>query len=163
MSSEKSTLPGKSDACRRGERGASTLEFAVAAAIFFAMVFGVLEIGLALYAHHFIAEAARQGTRYAMVRGNTCTNNGTSCTVSTSQIQSYILGQVYPGIDSAQLSVATVYAAYPAGGACSPNANCANPGNLVTVTVNYTFPYAIPFLPSSLLAMSSSSSVVISQ
>jgi Flp pilus assembly protein TadG len=150
-------------ACPQHEEGTTTLEFAIAAAIFFTMIFGVLEIGLALYAHHFIAEAARQGTRYAMVRGNTCTINGTSCTASTSQIQNYILGQVYPGIDSSQLSVATVYSAYPAGATCSPNANCANPGNLVTVTVNYSFPYAVPFLPSSLLAMSSSSSVVIAQ
>jgi hypothetical protein len=38
-----------------------------------------------------------------------------------------------------------------------------NPGNPVQVTVTYTFPLGIPFMPSRALTMSSTSQMIISQ
>ncbi len=52
------------------ERGSSAVEFALSAAVLFMLMFGVMLMCLALYSYHFVAEAAREGTRYEMVRGS---------------------------------------------------------------------------------------------
>jgi Flp pilus assembly protein TadG len=148
---------------RRGESGAAIIEFAIAAVVFFAMIFGVMEIGLALYSFHFISEAAREGARYARVRGSACVSDGTYCTATAAQIQTYVQGLSYPGIDPSHLTVTPTYAGYPAGTACTPSASCNNPGNLVTVKVTYSFPLSLPFVSSNTLSMSSSSSMILSQ
>jgi Flp pilus assembly protein TadG len=145
------------------ESGSGTLEFALSAVILFMTMLGIMEISLALYTNHMISEAAREGTRYAMVHGNKCVVSGASCTATAAQIQSYVQNLGYPGILPQNMTVTTTYSAYPAGNTCTPNANCANPGNLVKVSVAYSFPLTIPFVPSSLLNLGSSSSMVISQ
>jgi Flp pilus assembly protein TadG len=145
------------------DAGSSSLEFAVVTAVFLSVIMGILQISLVLYAHHFISEAARLGSRYAMVRGSSCTVSGTSCTVTSSQVQSYVQNLVYPGINSAKLSVNTTYSAYPAGSGCTPSASCTNPGNLVTVTVSYPAPLNLPFISVSSLQMSSTSAMIIAQ
>jgi Flp pilus assembly protein TadG len=147
----------------RGKNGATTVEFALAAVILLTVVFGILEMSLALFTFHLLSEAAREGTRYAQVRGNTCAVNGASCTASAAQIQSFVQNLGFPGIDPAKMTVSATYSAYPAGSTCSPNANCANPGNLVTVTVVYAFPLSIPFVRFTTLSMTSTSAMVISQ
>jgi Flp pilus assembly protein TadG len=145
------------------ESGASTLEFALSAVILFMTMLGIMEISLALYTYHMTSEAAREGTRYAMVHGNKCTVSGASCTVTAAQIQSYVQNLGFPGIAPQSMTVTTTWSAYPSGTGCAPNANCANPGNVVTVNVAYAFPLTIPFVPASQLNMTSSSSMVISQ
>lgn len=145
-----------------GEKGASLLETALGMLILLPMIFGIIEISLALYTYHFISEAAREGTRYAIVRGDSCMGmNG--CDASAAQIQSYLQNLGYPGIDPNAMTVNTVWSAYPAGGTCNPNANCKNRGNLVQVTVNYQYPLTIPFIPARTISMSSTSQMVISQ
>jgi Flp pilus assembly protein TadG len=148
---------------RRQEDGAALAEFAIAAVVFSTAVFGVMEIGLALYSYHFISEAAWEGSRYARVRGYTCASNGVSCTANAAEIQAYVLGLALPGIDPAQLTVTPTFAGYPAGTDCTPSASCNNPGNLVTVTVSYSFPLTIPFVAPNTFTMTSAASAVISQ
>jgi Flp pilus assembly protein TadG len=145
------------------EQGASMVEMAFSLLILLAIMFGLIEISLALYSYHFISDAAREGSRYAIVHGSACLNAGASCTVSTDQIQTYVEDLGFPGINPSAMSVTTTYAPYPAGGTCNPSAACNNPGNLATVTVMYNFPLSIPFVSSSVIAMSSTSSMVISQ
>jgi hypothetical protein len=127
------------------------------------MILGVMQLCLALYSYHFVSEAAREGARYAMVRGDTCTVSGASCTATTTEIQNYVQSLNYPGIVGSNLTVSTTYSAYPAGGSCTPNANCANPGDLVTVKVSYPFGLNIPFMSSMTLQLGSTSAMVISQ
>lgn len=145
------------------EDGSSMVEFALSSVVLFLTMLGIMEISLAMYSDHITYEAAREGSRYAMVRGDTCMAGGASCTATAADIQSYVRALGYPGINSQNMTVTTTYAAYPTGNTCSPNANCANPGNQVTVKVDYVFPLSIPFVPASTLNMSSSSSMVISQ
>jgi Flp pilus assembly protein TadG len=52
----------------RSERGASLLEFAIAATVFLTVLFGILESGRLLWTHNALKDAVRQGTRYATVR-----------------------------------------------------------------------------------------------
>jgi Flp pilus assembly protein TadG len=147
----------------RDESGAATLEFALTAIVLMTVVLGVMETTLALYSFDFICDAAREGARYAMVRGDTCVVNGASCTVTPAQVQTYVQSLGFPGINPAIMTVTSTYSAYPSGTACTPNANCANPGNLVTVSVVYAYGYSIPFVPVRTLQMKSTSSMVISQ
>jgi Flp pilus assembly protein TadG len=155
-----------------GENGAAIVEFALSAAILLSLVFGIMGLSMALYSYHFISNAAREGTRYAIVRGSACPSVLPGCPDPGTpvDVQTYLRtasypgnGGTFPGIIPGNLT-ATV--TFPTTGtpACTPSVNpCDNPGNLVQVTVNYQFPLNIPFVPSETLTMSSTSQMVISQ
>lgn len=51
---------------RLSERGATLLEFAVAATVFLTVMFGVVEFGRCLWTHNALSDAARRGARYAV-------------------------------------------------------------------------------------------------
>jgi TadE-like protein len=54
---------------RAGRRaGATTVEFAVVAALLFLMLFGILEYGRFLFVYHLTTNAARDAARFAVVR-----------------------------------------------------------------------------------------------
>jgi Flp pilus assembly protein TadG len=145
------------------EVGSSMVEFAVASVILFTLVFGVIAICLALYSYNVTAEAAREATRYAIVRGSACTTFS-DCNIDQPGLQTYVQSLGFPGINPSSLTV-TASATSPATGTtCTPTLTpCNKPGNLVKVTVQYTFPLVIPFVPSRILTMSSTSAMYISQ
>ena len=146
-----------------GEDGSALIETALSLVLLLIVVTGIMEIGWLLYTYHFISDAAREGTRYAIVRGSSCAAAGSLCTdVSQTDIQNYIENLGFLGINSGNM---TVTATWPnAGAACTPSASpCNNPGNLVKVTVAYKFPLSIPFVKASTINMSSTSEMVISQ
>jgi Flp pilus assembly protein TadG len=133
------------------------VEYGIVLALLLMMLFGLIDFGRALYAYHFVSEAAREGTRYAMVRGSACQSPG--CPASPTDIQNYVKN-VPAGIDAAQLTVTPTW---------NPNgsANCTGPQNapgcVVEVQVSYNFNFMLPFLPRSTVVMQSSSEMVISQ
>ncbi|MGO8720235.1 MAG: TadE/TadG family type IV pilus assembly protein [Acidobacteriaceae bacterium] len=149
--------------CGRGEQGAAMVEMALSMVILVTIIFGVMEGCLALYSYHFVSDAAREGSRFAIVRGSACQAPGYECNATAGQIQTYVQNLGFPGINPSNMTVTTAWSAYPAGGTCSPSATCNNPGNLVTVTVKYNFPLSIPFIKSSVISMGSTSAMVISQ
>jgi Flp pilus assembly protein TadG len=55
----------KTTSKRNGERGASLVEFSIAATVFLISLFAVVEFGRALWTHNALADAARRGARYA--------------------------------------------------------------------------------------------------
>jgi Flp pilus assembly protein TadG len=145
-----------------GERGSSMVEFALGASLLFMVVFGIIAMSLALYSYNVVSEAAREGTRYAIVRGMKC-HFSTACPASGTDIQNYVQSLGFPGINPSNLTAITAWSAYPVGTLCAPSASCKNPGNQVKVTVSYQFPLVIPFVPSQTLSMSSTAEMVISQ
>ncbi len=147
---------------RRGDEGAVVMETALSTIILLTLCFGLMEICLALYSFHYVSEAAREGTRYAMVHGSTCVVGGVSCRATSGEIQSYVQDLGYPGIQATHMTVTTHWSAYPAGGTCAA-VGCNGPGDLATVTAQYAFTLSIPFVTSRLLNLSSTSSMVISQ
>jgi Flp pilus assembly protein TadG len=145
------------------DHGSSMVEFAVASVILFTLVFGVIGICVALYSYNVVAEAAREATRYAIVRGSACSvSTFPDCNVTSNQLQTYVRGRGFPGITSSSL---TVVATWPTTGAtCFPSVTpCNNPGNLVSVTVSYPYILSIPFVSPQTLRMSSTSAMYISQ
>lgn len=148
----------------RGEEGATIVEMALTMVILLSVMFGLIELCFALYSYHFVSDAAREGSRYAIVHGSTCSVSGVSCTapVGSTQIQTYVQNLGYPGINPSNLIVTASYSAYPAGGTCNAT-GCNGPGDLVTVVAKYTFKLSIPFVKVQTLNMTSTSSMVISQ
>jgi Flp pilus assembly protein TadG len=61
---------------RRNRRGAALVETAVVLSVFLGLVFGMLDLGLAVFRRHIICEAARQGARIAAVHGYLAPTNG---------------------------------------------------------------------------------------
>jgi hypothetical protein len=52
---------------RNHQKGLTTVEFALVGAVFFMVLFGVLEFGRALFVANFLVEGARRGARVAAV------------------------------------------------------------------------------------------------
>ncbi len=170
----------------RGDEGASLVEMAIATTVLFAVLFGVFEISLASYTYHYISDAAREGARWAIVRGSMCSldmpwaPSSFECDATGDQIAAYVKSLGYPGIDSTRMTVSTIWLAATAssttsstGGqtstttwnttACGTSDSCKYPGNEVQVTVSYNFPLEIPFWKSETIPISSTSTMVISQ
>ncbi len=146
----------------RNEEGQSVVETALSSMVILTLFLGVMEVCMALYGYHFISEAAREGTRYAMVRGSSCSGSASACPAQASDVQTYVRGLDYPGISAANITVTTTWPT--TGASCTPSSlPCNNPGNLVQVKVQYRFPLSIPFVPSSILTMASTSKMAISQ
>jgi Flp pilus assembly protein TadG len=144
-------VPGnKVIAVSRRERGSALVEFAAVFTVLFMFLFAIMDLSRALYAYHFVADAAREGTRYAMVRGSTCTSWTTACPAAASDIQTY-LKNVPAGINPASLTATTTW---------TPDNT---PGSVVQVEVQYNFKPIFPFIPKTALVMTSTSQVVISQ
>jgi Flp pilus assembly protein TadG len=141
--------------CIRGEEGTNLVEAALALSILFSMIFGIIDIGVALYNYNFVAEASREASRYAMIHGSSCSG----CVATQTSIQSYVQNLGYPGIASAQVT-----AAWPDTTGCTPSASpCNNPGNNVQVTVTDAFPLRVPFVPTTTWNLTSTSEVIIAQ
>lgn len=152
------------------EEGATLVEFAFASTVMLTLLFGLLETCLAVYSYDFIAEAARDGARYMIVRGTKCTAMP-DCLATNGTLQSHIRSMNYPAINMSNLTTTTAW--YTAGTA-PPNmtwtlcaagtpSSCAVEGNAVKVTVNYPFTLNVPFLKPMVINMSNSSMMVISQ
>jgi Flp pilus assembly protein TadG len=152
------------------EEGSSLVEYSLACSVFFAMLIGVFQMSLAFYTLDYVSDAAREGSRYAMVRGsNSCANtpNLTNCNVTSNQVQSHVRGIAYPGIVPANLTVSTTWqtasTTQPTTWSACSSGTCNAPGNLVTVVATYALPLSVPFVPSLSFNLTSKSQMVISQ
>jgi len=52
---------------RKSERGASLVEFSIAATVFLTVLFAIVEFGRVLWVHNALTDAARRGARYAVL------------------------------------------------------------------------------------------------
>jgi Flp pilus assembly protein TadG len=148
-----STRTGAGRRSSRGESGQAIIEIALALPMIAAFAFAVIEISLAFYSYCMISESAREGTRWAIVRGATCTTGGgASCTTTTSAINSEVSSLGWPNLGNGTM---TPNASFPDGNQ--------NPGSRVQVAVSYVFPYNLPFLPKGSIHMSSTSVMYIVQ
>lgn len=153
----------------KDDRGMALVEFALSACMLLLMEIALFHLCIAIYSYGFVSDAAREATRYAMVRGSTLSNDCTApgfanCIAQTSDVQSYVKGLALPGINTNNLTTTTTWLT-SAGAACGTADSCKVPGNFVKVKISYTYPYLNPFSssPTTTLTMSSQSQVVIVQ
>lgn len=153
----------------KDDSGAALVELAISAAVIFSMMIGIFEICLALYAYHFTADAAREATRWAMVRGSQCSTYSAglgSCNAQGTDITTFVKNLGYPGLSASNFTVTSTWYSHtdppnPTWTACG--STCNDPGNMVQVVVTYNFPLHIPFWQNGTLAVGSTSQMVISQ
>lgn len=159
----------------RRDSGSTLVETALSISILLALLIGIMEASLLVYSYHFISNAAREGARYAIVRGNTwvqppwgdgttpapCSSYSSSgCTASATNISDYVKSLAFPGIDTSQIQVTPTWYTFP-GGTSGPTYN--GIGDFIQVKVQYTFPLSIPFVPKQSITMSSTSMMTITQ
>jgi Flp pilus assembly protein TadG len=121
---------------KRSERGQSLVEFSFMMPVFLILVFGIIDFGMGLRAYITVAQATREGARYASIgsaAGTFTTGGSGECNGSTTTT---VVGRVcgtMNGLDLTRLSsVAVTY----------PNGNV--PGNTVHVSANYSYRYITP-------------------
>ena len=157
------------------QQGAELAEFALlftSLPVFLVLIFGVMDFSRAMYAYHSLSSAARQATRFALVRGNSCTGFPTACPADADDIKTYVSNEAGIGLDSTTLfnNTSPKWGPPPSnptscGGIFSSTRTATNsaPGCVVQVQVQYPLTFSFPFLPSSTVMMSSKSQIVISQ
>jgi hypothetical protein len=160
---------------KNGEAGSALVEFALAIVIILTVLFGIIDMGRAAFAYHWVSNAPRMATRYAMVRGSSCStllsgceSGAGSCGYShnpplngacQSDVEAYIKGNA-DGIDTSP-SALTVTTLCDVGSNFFQPLPC-SPGQGVIVHVQYTFSFVSPLVPLT-WNMTSSSMRTVSQ
>lgn len=150
------------------------VEFAISATALLLIMFGILEFGRVMYIYHTVSNAARLGSRYAIVRGANCTVLDNCPNATSAQIETWLRSQVpmldsstttLPGCSNAGMCVTATWST-----STDPSVDCSatDPagndgiGHMVCVTVSYPFNFAVPFVSNTPLTLSSTSKMVIS-
>jgi Flp pilus assembly protein TadG len=129
----------------RWSEGQSAVEFAITIAGLLVLVLAITNFAMVISAYTFVCYSARDGTRYAAVRGAT-----SPTPASASDISAFVLSEA-AGLNPSQLSVQTTW---------TPDNQ---PNSSVAVQVQYNFQFQIPFVTLSPVTLSSNSKFVISQ
>ena len=150
---------------RKEDRGNALVEFAVTIAVLLTVLFGIIDVGRALFAYDWVYNSARQATRWAMVRGAFCNNNGANlpgCPADKDTITNYVknsdgTGLDISGIDTSQVMVhSQCFATHN----INPTPPCAVPG-WIQVQVQYQFHFISPFMFQTPWTMTSTSERVV--
>lgn len=162
----------------RDDAGSTLVETAISTSIVLMLLFAVFDFSLGFYTYHYVSDAAREGSRWAMVRGGTsCANtpNLTDCGATKDEVAAYVKSLGYPGIDSATYMTVDVSTGAAGNSTASDGTSTTvwtttsndmtynAPGDQVTVTVNYAFPLNVPFWKQESINVSSTSSMVFTQ
>jgi Flp pilus assembly protein TadG len=152
------------------EQGSNLVEFAIASLIFLTALLGILYFSLALYADHFVTDAADAAARYAIVRGSTwngvtCQSASTyQCAATSTDVSNYVLNNLPPAILPANLAVSTTWpGTTTTGGACDTESGANSPNCEVVVQVSYSLNLPLPLLNLQLLPLTSTSSMTIAR
>jgi Flp pilus assembly protein TadG len=143
------------------ERGASLPETAIIMSALLLVLCGIIDFGRAMYTYAFVAQIAREGARWAMVRGSQCTVLNDCPNVSSAQVQTYVQSLSEGPTAASQISATATWPPSE----CVPGSTGEAPGCVVQVVVTYPFKFmVIPFLLNTpAITFSSTSQMVVSQ
>lgn len=174
----------------RSENGGTLVETAFCLTLLLILITGIIEVSWALLSYHYVADAAREGARYAMVRGsdwiatpylttNTCDNDVSSgpgyawsgCTANAGDVENYVasLGLGPTPITASDVCVEFLTAAAVGSAApttcTSSSASTVVPagGSVVEVQITYPFKFGVPGFPEYTYNLKSISEMVIAQ
>ena len=142
---------------RSRARAQALVEFAFVAPIFFLLLFAIVDFGRYVYYVQILNNAAREGTRYAIVHGSNSYQPAGPVAddpAITTVVQTYAVGVIGNG------SVFVVHSDW------RDPANLANPpsndrGHIVKVSVTYDFHSLIPVVPIPPITITGESTLVI--
>jgi Flp pilus assembly protein TadG len=142
--------PRRSTEAESGKKGISKdgvalVEFALLALLFFTLIFAIIEFSRLMVMYHHVGNAAREGSRYAIVHGST----DNASIADEQNVETYVRS-VSP-LDPNNVFVTTKWLS-----------GDKNPGSPVEVTVKYNFKFGLPILFGSGIPLTSTSKMVIS-
>jgi Flp pilus assembly protein TadG len=152
-----------------GEDGQSLVEFAITSVVLLLFVCGLMWACLLFFRYSTAAEAAREATRWASVRGQdsatggTCNNqNITECPATIAQIESYANSLVGSGSSNMTATAVwcTTYSSSINSSNCNTTQTTATAGNFVMVQVSFSA-IPLPFVAVKSLSLSSTSEMAI--
>ncbi|HEY9163605.1 MAG TPA: TadE/TadG family type IV pilus assembly protein [Magnetovibrio sp.] len=120
---------------RRGERGATAVEFALVAPVFLLFVLGIIDLGRLFYVKNIMQYAVEQTARYAMVHP----------TASQVSLETYAENQA----ESLFSGITFI--------ADAPGTDVVGGVNYRSITATYTFSYMMPLITVGDVPLSSSS------
>lgn len=129
---------------RHDRDGQSMVEFALSSVVFFTLVFGVIQFGLAVWQYNTVSSLAQEGARWASVRGSTSSTPATAA-----QLQTYV--------ESRSPGFAVTVTATPA------NPSAVPPGSTISVRVVSSFAPAMALLPSATLSLESTAKMIVTR
>ncbi len=138
-------------------RGQSLVEFAACVFLLVMLLIGVVEIGRLVLVYTTIANAARAGERYAIVRG---TDNSDTIANVKAVVTNYLSAAP---MNSANATVHVCYAAVPGSSSCTSDTGsgaAAAIGSEVTVQVSYPYDPFTAYFPLSVTLGSTSQGVI---
>lgn len=162
---------------RHFERGTTIVETALVMGVMLIVLFGIMDFGRLMYTYHLVNNAARLGTRFAIVRGSECVHyvsgggDAWPCpatqSAAISEIQNYVVAQsVTMGLGT--FPTANVSPTWNHVEGCAPpqvGVTTYNnmPGCQVVVTVTYPYHFFLPYMPGTTVYLSSTSKMLVSQ
>ena len=127
----------KSRSTKRGSKGQAQVEFALTVVFVFLLILGSLEMIVMIYTYSVLADAAKEGVRYAVVHGTgvgaACSGpggGGITCTDATADNVKTTVTK-YTSYSFHNSSAMTVTPTYPDASSVAPNR--------VRVTVSYPY------------------------
>lgn len=141
--------------------GQAAVEFTLVFILFVLLMYIIVEGARAVFAFSSASQAAREGVRYASVRGGTSTCP-TDCPASVAQITNYVRGKAVAvylqtvNVCWFKINPTTVCVTDP------HNPDNQEPGSNVRVRVTIDFQPILPLVPKTLIPISSTSEMVIS-
>ncbi len=144
-----------------GQRGQAIVEFALAASVALTLIFGIIDFGRGLYTYDLVSQAARVGTRYAIVHATIAAHNCSDPLVGTTPCETDVIAYIkskMTGVDPSQITVKTPFTWEGADATCEATAK---PGCTVGIEVDYNFTFVTLPLPAQ--TIKSYSQMVIAQ
>ncbi len=124
---------------RSPRRGATLVEGAIVLPVLFLLIIGLIVVGLGVYRYQQVAALAREGARFASVRGGNYAQDTGAATADQGAVDAYVKTKA-AGLDPTLITCTVTWD----DASKSPN-YLANPAtnqfrtNYVTVTVSYTW------------------------
>jgi Flp pilus assembly protein TadG len=120
---------------RQGQRrGATLVEAAIVYPVALLLILGVIVVGLGMFRYNQVAELAREGARWASVRGAQYSADTGNAPASSTDIRNYV-ESLATGLDPNSLTVTTTWNTSNA--LTHTSANNSTVKNTVSVTVSY--------------------------
>ena len=151
------------------ESGNTLIETALSLVLLMSCMVSLISFSKMIFAKHYVASAARLGTRYAIVRGSTsagasCSTQPFNCQATAGDISNYVLSTVPPWLSPSAMTVQVNWPGLATSGlSCITVTGSNSPGCVVQVIVGYQLGFNLPVFSSGLSSFQSASTMMIEQ
>ena len=105
----------------KNRRGSSLIEFIFLGIPVIFITMSIIEVSLAMWQFHSLSYTVDTATRYAVLHGRGCTQNGNTCWITVGNVATVLTSQA-PALDSSKLNV-TLYT-HASTTTCNPISTC---------------------------------------